>query len=66
MSALSRSCDSCAGALLARVDEAAGGLDPSFIVIGRGVAQSGDALIEAVSEVVHGRSLPLATRLRRR
>jgi len=35
--------------------------NPSLIVIGGGVAQSGDALIESVSEVVHGRSLPLAT-----
>jgi glucokinase-like ROK family protein len=35
--------------------------NPSLIVIGGGVAQSGDALIESVSEVVHRRSLPLAT-----
>jgi glucokinase-like ROK family protein len=35
--------------------------NPSLIVIGGGVSRSGDALIEAVSEGVRARSLPLAT-----
>ncbi|MEI7743728.1 MAG: ROK family protein [Chloroflexota bacterium] len=36
--------------------------NPSLIVIGGGVAQSGDALLAAIREVVYGRALPLATR----
>jgi glucokinase-like ROK family protein len=36
--------------------------NPSLIVIGGGVAQSGDALLAAVRETVYRRSLPLATR----
>jgi glucokinase-like ROK family protein len=37
-------------------------LNPSLIVIGGGVAQSGDQLLAAVRETVYRRSLPLATR----
>jgi glucokinase-like ROK family protein len=36
--------------------------NPSLVVIGGGVAQSGDALLAAIREVVYGRALPLATR----
>ncbi|CAN5556465.1 ROK family transcriptional regulator [soil metagenome] len=36
--------------------------NPSLIVIGGGVAQSGDQLLAAVREAVYRRSLPLATR----
>jgi glucokinase-like ROK family protein len=36
--------------------------NPSLIVIGGGVAQSGDQLLAAVRETVYRRSLPLATR----
>ena len=36
--------------------------NPSLVVIGGGVAQSGDALLAAIREVVYGRGLPLATR----
>jgi glucokinase-like ROK family protein len=35
--------------------------NPSLIVVGGGVAESGDALIESLCEVVYARSLPLAT-----
>ncbi len=36
--------------------------NPSLIVIGGGVAQSGDQLLAAIRQTVYGRSLPLATR----
>ncbi len=36
--------------------------NPSLVVVGGGVAQSGDALLAAIRETVYGRSLPLATR----
>jgi glucokinase-like ROK family protein len=36
--------------------------NPSLVVVGGGVAQSGDALIASIREAVYGRSLPLATR----
>jgi glucokinase-like ROK family protein len=36
--------------------------NPSLIVIGGGVAQSGDQLLAAIRRTVYGRSLPLATR----
>jgi glucokinase-like ROK family protein len=36
--------------------------NPSLIVIGGGVAQSGDALLAAIRETIYRRSLPLATR----
>ncbi|HEY4189520.1 MAG TPA: ROK family protein [Candidatus Limnocylindrales bacterium] len=36
--------------------------NPSLVVIGGGVAQSGDALLASIREAVYGRSLPLATR----
>ncbi|MDQ4035210.1 MAG: ROK family protein, partial [Chloroflexota bacterium] len=36
--------------------------NPSLIVIGGGVAQSGDQLLAAIRETVYRRSLPLATR----
>lgn len=36
--------------------------NPSLVVIGGGVAQSGDALLASIREVVYGRGLPLATR----
>jgi glucokinase-like ROK family protein len=36
--------------------------NPSLIIIGGGVASAGDVLPAAIREVVHGRSLPLATR----
>ena len=36
--------------------------NPSLVVIGGGVAQSGDQLLAAVRETVYRRSLPLATR----
>jgi glucokinase-like ROK family protein len=36
--------------------------NPSLIVIGGGVAHSGDALLAAIRETVYRRSLPLATR----
>ena len=36
--------------------------NPSLIVVGGGVAGSGDVFIAAIREVVYGRSLPLATR----
>ncbi len=35
--------------------------NPSLIVLGGGVAQGGDALVESLCEVVYRRSLPLAT-----
>ncbi|MDQ3688852.1 MAG: sugar kinase, partial [Chloroflexota bacterium] len=35
---------------------------PSLIVVGGGVAQSGDQLLAAVRDAVYRRSLPLATR----
>lgn len=62
--------DAVAAALL----EAAGGrigsmlagivnfFNPGLIVIGGGVAQSGDGLLASIREAVYGRSLPLATR----
>lgn len=36
--------------------------NPSLIVVGGGVARSGDALLAAIRETVYRRSLPLATR----
>ena len=36
--------------------------NPSMVVIGGGVAQSGDVLLASIREVVYGRGLPLATR----
>jgi glucokinase-like ROK family protein len=36
--------------------------NPSLVVIGGGVAQSGDVLLAAIREVVYSRGLPLATR----
>jgi len=36
--------------------------NPSLIVIGGGVARSGDALLASIRETVYRRSLPLATR----
>jgi glucokinase-like ROK family protein len=36
--------------------------NPSLVIIGGGVAQSGDQLLAAIRETVYGRSLPLATR----
>ena len=36
--------------------------NPDLIVIGGGVAQSGDVLLASIRETVYGRSLPLATR----
>ncbi len=36
--------------------------NPSLVVIGGGVAQSGDVLLAAIREVVYARGLPLATR----
>jgi len=36
--------------------------NPSMVVIGGGVAQSGDQLLATIRETVYGRSLPLATR----
>src|SRR5690349_7604968 len=36
--------------------------NPSLVVVGGGVAQSGDALLTAIRETVYRRSLPLATR----
>ncbi len=36
--------------------------NPSLIVIGGGVAQSGDQLLAAIGETIYRRSLPLATR----
>ena len=36
--------------------------NPSLVVIGGGVAQSGDVLLAAIREAVYARSLPLATR----
>jgi glucokinase-like ROK family protein len=36
--------------------------NPSLVVIGGGVAQSGDTLLASIREVVYGRALPLATR----
>ena len=36
--------------------------NPSLIVIGGGVAQSGDQLLASIRETVYRRSLPLATR----
>jgi glucokinase-like ROK family protein len=36
--------------------------NPSLVVVGGGVAQSGDALLASIREAVYGRSLPLATR----
>jgi predicted NBD/HSP70 family sugar kinase len=36
--------------------------NPSLVVLGGGVAQSGDVLLAAIREVVYGRGLPLATR----
>ena len=36
--------------------------NPSLVVIGGGVAQSGDVLLASIREAVYGRSLPLATR----
>lgn len=37
-------------------------LNPSLVVIGGGVAASGDVLMASIHEIVYGRSLPLATR----
>jgi glucokinase-like ROK family protein len=37
-------------------------LNPSLVVVGGGVAQSGDHLLAAIRETVYRRSLPLATR----
>lgn len=37
-------------------------LNPSLVVVGGGVAGSGDALLAAIRQVVYSRSLPLATR----
>lgn len=37
-------------------------VNPSLIVIGGGVASSGDVFMASIREVVYGRSLPLATR----
>lgn len=36
--------------------------NPSLVIIGGGVAQSGDVLLAAIREAVYARSLPLATR----
>ena len=36
--------------------------NPSLIVVGGGVAESGDSLLAAIRETVYRRSLPLATR----
>ena len=36
--------------------------NPSLVVIGGGVARSGDALLASIREVVYGRALPLASR----
>ena len=36
--------------------------NPSLIIIGGGVAQSGDQLLASIRETVYRRSLPLATR----
>ena len=36
--------------------------NPSLVVVGGGVASSGDVLLAAVRQAVYGRSLPLATR----
>ena len=36
--------------------------NPSLVVVGGGVAQSGDQLLAAIRETVYRRSLPLATR----
>jgi glucokinase-like ROK family protein len=36
--------------------------NPSLVVVGGGVAQSGDALLAAIRDAVYRRSLPLATR----
>jgi predicted NBD/HSP70 family sugar kinase len=36
--------------------------NPSLVVVGGGVAQSGDQLLAAIRESVYRRSLPLATR----
>jgi predicted NBD/HSP70 family sugar kinase len=36
--------------------------NPSLVVIGGGVAQSGDLLLAAIRDTVYGRGLPLATR----
>ena len=36
--------------------------NPSLIVIGGGVAQSGDQILAAIRESIYKRSLPLATR----
>ncbi len=47
------------GAMLASVVNF---FNPSLIVIGGGVAQSGDQLLAAIRESVYRRSLPLATR----
>ena len=47
------------GAMLASVVNF---FNPSLIVIGGGVAQSGDVLLASIRETVYGRSLPLATR----
>lgn len=47
------------GAMLATVVNF---FNPSLIVIGGGVAQSGDRLLAAVRETIYRRSLPLATR----
>jgi len=47
------------GAILASVVNF---FNPSLIVIGGGVAQSGDQLLASVRETVYRRSLPLATR----
>lgn len=37
-------------------------LNPSLIVVGGGVARTGDLLLATIRETVYGRSLPLATR----
>jgi glucokinase-like ROK family protein len=47
------------GAMLASVVNL---LNPSLIVIGGGVAMSGDGLLASIRHTVYGRSLPLATR----
>ena len=36
--------------------------NPSLVIVGGGVASSGDHLLAAIRQVVYGRSLPLATR----
>jgi glucokinase-like ROK family protein len=57
--AMLRSAGSRIGLMLASVVNF---FNPSLIVIGGGVAQSGDQLLAAIRETVYRRSLPLATR----